>query len=528
MSSTPNSAPGYNGLTELTEGLPADAYFDPRQYERELQRIWYRNWVYVGRSSELAAKRAFRTFQIRRSKDPAGAGRCGRLQGFHNTCRHRGAELCRESAGYAAHRRHRLPVSRLGVQPAGRAAAHLLQGPCRGFRSRRLSALQESGCSSGAASSSSPGRAIRRRSSGIFDLPLNRLDAWPLEDLVVGHVLSKTIESNWKIFWENYNECLHCPGVHPKLSSLVPIFGRGLLEERDDPRLEPACRGSRSEVQGRSARRRGDLVDATAKRSARRFPGCRRRTARRATSIMTGLPSMFIVGHVDYVRVVRLRPLGPEQYASCASSICSPAKPWSDPDFDCDNVVDFTNLVMTEDAEVCELNQRGLHARAARSRRGDARGVRDPAVPRVGCLNWRVPKLRLRAGGRAPRAAPVAIRACAGSAALAGAGAQHLQLGRLHRLSHHRRVRADDAHQGRLSDLRLERDAGSEPVGRAFRLRYRQHHHRILRPADPGGRVSAARQDRSCRISRTSILRCSRSRRRPIPAIATPFPTCMR
>jgi phenylpropionate dioxygenase-like ring-hydroxylating dioxygenase large terminal subunit len=26
-------------------------------------------------------------------------------------------------------------------------------------------------------------------------------------------------------------------------------------------------------------------------------------------------------------------------------------------------VVDFTNLVMTEDAEVCELNQRGLKAR---------------------------------------------------------------------------------------------------------------------------------------------------------------------
>jgi Rieske 2Fe-2S family protein len=26
------------------------------------------------------------------------------------------------------------------------------------------------------------------------------------------------------------------------------------------------------------------------------------------------------------------------------------------------NVVDFTNIVMSEDAEACELNQRGLHA----------------------------------------------------------------------------------------------------------------------------------------------------------------------
>ena len=37
------------------------------------------------------------------------------------------------------------------------------------------------------------------------------------------------------------------------------------------------------------------------------------RTARSAYVYMTGLPSVFIVGHADYVRVVRLRPLGPEQ-----------------------------------------------------------------------------------------------------------------------------------------------------------------------------------------------------------------------
>jgi len=54
MLSTPPIELGYNGLTEYTEGLPADAYFDPRQYERELQRIWYRNWVYVGRSGDVA------------------------------------------------------------------------------------------------------------------------------------------------------------------------------------------------------------------------------------------------------------------------------------------------------------------------------------------------------------------------------------------------------------------------------------------------------------------------------------------
>src|ERR1700683_3474630 len=80
---------GYNGLTEHTEGLPAEAYYDPQQYERELRRIWYRNWVYVGRSSELDRARAFRTFELGDQKILLVRDDRGVLQGFHNTCRHR-------------------------------------------------------------------------------------------------------------------------------------------------------------------------------------------------------------------------------------------------------------------------------------------------------------------------------------------------------------------------------------------------------------------------------------------------------
>ncbi|MFW1447835.1 SRPBCC family protein, partial [Vibrio parahaemolyticus] len=68
--------------------------------------------------------------------------------------------------------------------------------------------------------------------------PLERFDAWHLSELVVGHRFRKAIACNWKVFWENYNECLHCPGVHPRLSQLVPLFGRGLQDVRDDPRWQ--------------------------------------------------------------------------------------------------------------------------------------------------------------------------------------------------------------------------------------------------------------------------------------------------
>jgi Rieske 2Fe-2S family protein len=70
---------------------------------------------------------------------------------------------------------------------------------------------------------------------------------------------------------------------------------------------------------------------------------------------------MFIVGHVDYVRVVRLKPLGPERTELRVEYLFS-RETLAAPGFDMQAVVDFTNLVMTEDAEVCEINQRGLHA----------------------------------------------------------------------------------------------------------------------------------------------------------------------
>ena len=50
-------------------------------------------------SSEIERARAFRTFELGDQKILLVRDDQGVLQGFHNTCRHRGAALCRESEG---------------------------------------------------------------------------------------------------------------------------------------------------------------------------------------------------------------------------------------------------------------------------------------------------------------------------------------------------------------------------------------------------------------------------------------------
>jgi Rieske 2Fe-2S family protein len=357
--------PGYKGLTEHTPGLPAEAYFDPLRYQKELQKIWYRNWVYVVRSSDLARPRTFQTFELGDQRVLLVRDDQGALQGFHNTCRHRGAALCREPtgslrAGTIVCPYHAWVYNLQGDLLRTSSKTHAGGFDVADYPLYKISVKEWRGFMFVALTDAPP------PFEKIFDLPLNRLDAWPLQDLLVGHVLQKTMQSNWKIFWENYNECLHCPGVHPQLSQLVPIYGRGLLEECDDPQWRAHAGDSDPKFKG-GLRSGAATWSLDGKTTGAPFAGLSEEDKKVGHVYLTSLPSVFLVGHIDYVRVVRLRPLGPEQTELRVEYLFSP-ETLADPAFDLRNIVDFTNRVMTEDAQVCELNQQGL--RAVPHRRG--------------------------------------------------------------------------------------------------------------------------------------------------------------
>jgi len=362
MSANPAPArrdPGYLGLTAPVATLPAAWYFDPAQYQRELTQIWYRNWIYACRSSELADTRSFRTLEVGDQSILLVRAEDGELRAFHNTCRHRGAALCRGAAG-------RFPP--VGIVCPYHAWRYNLRGELvqasssqvgDGFEVRdyglyRLPALEWNGFIFTALTADPPPFAAS------LDLPPERLDNWELAKLVVGHRMSKIIACNWKVFWENYNECLHCPGVHPRLSQLVPIFGRALLEQRDDPRWRDHAADDDPQYVG--GLRRGALSWTMDGRPVGvPFPKLSAQERATGHTYLTALPSMFLAAHMDYVRLVRLLPLGPERTAMSIEFLFLP-ETLSDPRCDLSRAVEFTDLVMSEDAAICEVNQRGLHA----------------------------------------------------------------------------------------------------------------------------------------------------------------------
>ena len=62
-------------------------------------------------------------------------------------------------------------------------------------------------------------------------------ERFKMQDMRIGARIVYEVAANWKIVVENYNECLHCPQIHPELVQVVPLFRFGEVwdeETRDD------------------------------------------------------------------------------------------------------------------------------------------------------------------------------------------------------------------------------------------------------------------------------------------------------
>src|SRR5258707_306039 len=90
----------YSSLIE--EGRIHSAVFtDETIFEAELERIFYRYWVFLAHESEIPAPGDYARKEIGRHSIVVTRGADGEVRAFFNRCRHRGTAVCRYERGNA-------------------------------------------------------------------------------------------------------------------------------------------------------------------------------------------------------------------------------------------------------------------------------------------------------------------------------------------------------------------------------------------------------------------------------------------
>lgn len=343
-------------LSHLEPSLPSRSYFDPEQYQRELDAIWFRNWLCVGRSEELAEPRDYKVVDVGNQSILVIRDHEGQLHAFHNTCRHRGSVLRANACGRFSGNTIVCPYHAWTYSLDGelKGTPHQLQSPdfhIQDFSLYRV-ALDTWG---GFIFVNLIGEAAPPLVDSLNELT-DEVANWSLEPMRVGRRIERTVACNWKIFWENFLECFHCPGVHPELCRIVPIYGRGLQAEDEDPNCPPELVG-----RGMAPLAPGAVTwTLDGQTELPELPGLDDADRERGQSFGVLLPTLFVCAHIDYVRTVHILPLSPEKTRLVVEWLFSKeALEQGDAGLR-ERATALGVLVVEQDARACELNQRGL------------------------------------------------------------------------------------------------------------------------------------------------------------------------
>jgi len=209
-------------------GYAIDSYFYRSHigYERELDRIVFKSWLYAGHVSQIPEPGDYFLYDIGEDSIIITRDLEGKLHALMNVCRHRGSRVCEEHSG----NRKTLVCPYHGwvynLDGSMRAARHMevkegFDSEQHGLKHVRMVEFE--------------GLIFINCDPVAADyLPaLNKiapaLTPYDLGNAKIAHSHIYKIDANWKLVLENYLECYHCATSHrayAKLHSLQELGAR--------------------------------------------------------------------------------------------------------------------------------------------------------------------------------------------------------------------------------------------------------------------------------------------------------------
>ncbi|MBT7952301.1 MAG: aromatic ring-hydroxylating dioxygenase subunit alpha [Gammaproteobacteria bacterium] len=186
-------------------------YKDPDIYQREIERIFMKSWLYAGHTSQVPNVGDYFLYELDNESVIVIRETVDSIKGLLNVCRHRGSRVCLSASGNA----------------------NLLVCPYHGWTYEKNGQLRgASHTYPGFKKSKYPLTPVNLKVfHGMIFINFDKdpisfdpvekdmdecLQPYRLDKAKVAHTESYQIKANWKLAVENYCECYHCVPSHPE------------------------------------------------------------------------------------------------------------------------------------------------------------------------------------------------------------------------------------------------------------------------------------------------------------------------
>ena len=348
-----------NSLKTTTSSLPFNWYYDHKIFKQENDKIFKSEWIYVCHINSIN-KNQYRTLNINNKNIVVIKNKLEEISIFYNTCLHRGSQIFNDQEGSI-----KAPVI---ICPYHQWSYDIKSGSLLNTTSLFLDKFDKKKYALKKINffiwkglifvNLKSNKKFNVKS--IFQYYDSAIDKIDLENYSVGHVWKKNVLCNWKIYWENYSECLHCPNIHPELSKLVPLYQRRLVDIQDHPEWSILKKTYSHPKYHGGLKKGAQTWSLDGSSQGHTLDEVRAELESRGQVYISTWPTMFLGIYGDHIRIVRLIPISPAEVELTAEWLF-PRSTLSDPQYNVNNVIDFGILVMNQDAKISEVNQRGVY-----------------------------------------------------------------------------------------------------------------------------------------------------------------------
>ena len=279
-----------------TPGLTLEQpfYTDAAIFERDVERIVARQWLFVDHASRIPGHGDYIAYEIAGESIILVRGGDGEVRAFFNLCRHRGSRICLKKAGTV--RKLACPYHAWVYDLEGNLVAaknmpevfDAADWPLHRCRVRVWNGLMFINL----AEEGDPeviDFADFEKALGPY------LDPGRLESTRIAHTEVYPTEGNWKLAVENFRECYHCAPAHPEYTR-VNAYVHDNVNRRGERAKEVAAWEKTWAARGRAV-----IGVETSSTDVRQPHGCFRQPIRDGTLTLSedGRPVAPLLGELD-------------------------------------------------------------------------------------------------------------------------------------------------------------------------------------------------------------------------------------